>query len=85
MTNEQEDLISSEITSWEHLTIAHLPIHPSTRRAQLKHSCPRIRQREWQHSKSHGSPPPELSLCGEDLPLPTNHHPPPTCQSRSLL
>ncbi|KAK5615452.1 hypothetical protein CRENBAI_000894, partial [Crenichthys baileyi] len=32
----------------------------------------------------YATPPAKLSLCGEDLPPPTSHHPPPTYQSRSL-
>ncbi|MEQ2161044.1 hypothetical protein GOODEAATRI_005621 [Goodea atripinnis] len=43
---------SFKITSWEHLTIAHLPVHPPTPHAKLKHSHPRITQRERQHCKS---------------------------------
>ncbi|KAK5603701.1 hypothetical protein CRENBAI_002304 [Crenichthys baileyi] len=42
---------SSEIASWKNLTIGHLPVHPPTPHAQLKHSST-ITQRKCQHCKS---------------------------------
>ncbi|KAK5604445.1 hypothetical protein CRENBAI_017221 [Crenichthys baileyi] len=43
---------SSEITSWKHQTIAHLPVHPPTLHAQPKHCCLTITKRERQHCES---------------------------------
>ncbi|MED6238450.1 hypothetical protein ATANTOWER_021623 [Ataeniobius toweri] len=75
---------SSEITSRKHQTIAHPPVHPPTPHAQLKHCCLRITKGEHQHCESVCYTPTKLSLCGADLPPPISHHPPPTCQSRSI-
>ncbi|MEQ2237948.1 hypothetical protein ILYODFUR_028409 [Ilyodon furcidens] len=40
---------SSEITSWKHRTIAHLPVQPPAPCTQLKHCRLRITKREHQH------------------------------------
>ncbi|MED6262669.1 hypothetical protein ATANTOWER_023669 [Ataeniobius toweri] len=36
----------------DHLAIAHLPVHPPSACAQLKHCCLRITKRERQHFES---------------------------------
>ncbi|MED6233740.1 hypothetical protein ATANTOWER_015966 [Ataeniobius toweri] len=43
---------SSEITSWKHRTIAHLPVQPPAPCTQLKHWRLRITKRERQHCES---------------------------------
>ncbi|MED6267559.1 hypothetical protein CHARACLAT_013519, partial [Characodon lateralis] len=68
----------SEITSWRHLILAHLPVHPPTLHALLTQRDSKI-TRETEKRQS-SIPPflPNSVTVGEGLFPPTSSHQPPT-------